>query len=103
MFESFAARDIGEREQEVVDVVVVGGVGCVGFTHEVRDFGEQGGVQVGILRDVGDDVDVVLWADVRSQRELVEVFAGDDGRVFEAARRWWPRSVVTAPALRGAG
>ncbi len=83
VLEAFAAGDIGEREQEVVLVVVVRGVGGVGFAHEVGDFGEERGVQVGILGEVGDDIDVVFRADVGSQRELVEVLAGDDGRVLK--------------------
>src|ERR1700722_14818637 len=81
VLEAFAAGDVRKREQEVVAVVVVRGVGGTGFADEVGDFGEQVGAEVRVFGLVGDDVDEVGRLDLRSQRELVEVFAGDDGRV----------------------
>src|SRR5665213_3868075 len=59
------------------------GIGCAGFVDEVGDLGEDRGVQVGVGWIVGDYVDVVLGRDVRRERELVEVFAGNDGRVLK--------------------
>ena len=83
MLEALAAGDVREREQEVVDVVVARGVGGAGLADEVVELGEKRGPEVGVLGQVGDDVDVVLGRDLGSESELVEVFAGDDGRVFE--------------------
>src|SRR5665213_4134808 len=59
------------------------GIGCAGFVDEVGDLGEDRGVQVGVGWIVGDYVDVVLGRDVGGERELVEVFAGNDGRVLK--------------------
>ena len=62
MLEAFAAGDVGEREEEVVDVVVARGVGGAGFVDEVGELGEERGAEVGVFGLVGDDVDVVLRA-----------------------------------------
>ena len=83
----------------MVDVVVVRVVGRAGFADEVGDLGEELGAKVGVFWLVGDDVDVVLGRDLRRERELVEVLAGDDGRVFElldggGLRTAWCRRVV---------
>ena len=83
VLQAFAAGDVREREEEVVDVVVARVVGCAGLADEVGDFVEQLGAEVGVIGLVGDDVDVVLGRDLRSEGELVEVLAGDDGRVFK--------------------
>ena len=83
MLEAFAAGDVREGEQEVVLVVVMRGVGGIGLADEVGDLGEQSGTEPGVRWGVGDDVDEVGGLDLRGERELVEVLAGDDGRVFE--------------------
>ena len=41
VLQAFAAGDVGEGEEEVVDVVVVRGVGGAGFADEVGDLGEE--------------------------------------------------------------
>jgi hypothetical protein len=43
VFETFAAGDIGEGEEEVVDVVVARVVGGSGFADEVGELGEEFG------------------------------------------------------------
>jgi hypothetical protein len=43
VLEAFAAGDVGEREEEVVDVVVVRGVGGAGFADEVGDSARSSG------------------------------------------------------------
>ncbi len=83
MLEAFAAGDVGEGEEEVVDVVVVRVVGGAGFADQVGDFVEELGAEVGVVGLVGDYVDVVLGGDLGSEGELVEVLAGDDGRVLQ--------------------
>ena len=47
VLEAFAAGDVGEREEEVVDVVVARVVGGAGFADEVGELGEElrGGVR----------------------------------------------------------
>ena len=62
VLEAFAAGDVGEGEQEVVEVVVVRGVGGAGLADEVGDLGEELGAEIGVFGRVGDDVDVVLRA-----------------------------------------
>ncbi len=83
VLEALAAGDVGEREQEVVGVVVVRLVLGVGLADEGVDLGEGLGTDVGVVGLVGDDVEVVGGLDLGGERELVEVLAGDDGRVFE--------------------
>ena len=83
VLEAFAAGDVREGEEEVVDVVVARVVGGAGFADEVVELGEERGAEVGVFGVVGDDVDVVLRRDLGREGELVEVFAGDDGGVFE--------------------
>ena len=41
MLEAFAAGDVGEGEEEVVDVVVARGVGGAGLADEVGELGEE--------------------------------------------------------------
>ncbi len=89
MLEAFAAGEVGEGEEEMVDVIVARVVGCAGLTDEVGDLVEELGAEVGVVRLVGDYVDVVLGADLGSEGELVEVLAGDDGGSLRAARQWW--------------
>ena len=79
VLEAFATGDVGEGEEEVVDVVVARGVGGAGLADEVGDLGEELGAEVGVFGLVGDYVDVVLGRDLGGEGELVEVLAGDDG------------------------
>ena len=62
VLEAFAAGDVREREEEVVDVVVARVVGGSGLADEVVETrrGARGGV--GVFGVVGDYVDVVLRA-----------------------------------------
>ncbi len=83
VLEAFAAGDVREREQEVVDVVVARTVGGAGLADEVIELGEQRGAKLRVLGQVGDDVDVMPGRDLGGEGELMEVFAGDDGRVFK--------------------
>ena len=83
VLEAFATGYVGEREKEVVDVVVARVVGGSGLADEVVELGEKGGAQIGVFGRVGDDIDVVFGRDLRGEGELVEVFAGDDGGVFK--------------------
>ncbi len=83
MLEAFAAGYVGEGEEEVVDVVVAGGVGGSRLADEVGELGEERGAEVGVFRGVGDYVDVVLGGDFGGEGVLVEVLAGDYGGVLE--------------------
>jgi hypothetical protein len=83
VLEAFAAGYVGEGEKEMIDVVVARGVGGSGFADEIRELGEESGAELGVLGGVGDYVDVVFGRDLRGEGELVEVFAGDDGGIFE--------------------
>ena len=83
MLEAFSTGYVGECEEEVVDVVVARVVGGPGLTDEVIKLGDEGGAEFGVFGAVGDYVDVVLRRDLGGECELVEVLAGDDGRVFE--------------------
>src|SRR5271168_4150194 len=55
----------------------------VGLADEVVDLGKGLGADVGVVGLVGDDVEEVGGLDLGCERELMEVLASDDGRVFE--------------------
>ena len=80
VLEAFAAGYVGEREEEVVDVIVARIVGGSGLADEIVEFGEERGAEFGVFGSVGDYVDVMLGRDLGGEGELVEVLAGDDGR-----------------------
>jgi hypothetical protein len=83
VLEAFASGYVRECEEEVVDVVVTRVVGGAGFANEIREFDEERGAELRVFGSVGYYVDVVLGSDFGGEGELVEVFAGDDGGVFE--------------------
>ena len=83
VLEAFAAGDVREGEEEVVDVVVVRLVGGAGLADEVVESRRGAAGRSWSLPGVGDDVDVVLGRDLGGEGELVEVLAGDDGGVFK--------------------
>ncbi|MEA2261900.1 MAG: hypothetical protein QOJ51_4725 [Acidobacteriaceae bacterium] len=49
VLESFATRDVREREKEVIDVVVARVVGRSGLADEVVELSEKRGAKVGVL------------------------------------------------------
>jgi len=49
VLEAFAAGYVGEREEEVIDVVVPGVVSCAGFADEVVELGEESGAELGVF------------------------------------------------------
>ena len=64
VLEAFAAGDVREGEKEVVDVVMVRGVGGAGLADEVGDLREELRAEVGVFGEVADDVDVMLGGDL---------------------------------------
>src|SRR5262249_42848531 len=83
VLQAFAAGDIRECEEEVVDVVVARGVGRSSFADEVCELGKERGAGLGVFGGIGYDIDVVFGSNFGGEGELVEVLAGDDGGVFE--------------------
>ena len=72
VFKALTAGGVGEGEEQVVLVVVVILIERVGFTDEIRDFGEGGRAEIRIARLVRGYVDKVSGLDLGGERKLVE-------------------------------
>ena len=78
VLQPYASGHIGKREQEMVDAIMMRAVDRIGLAHQVAQGRQHGGTQLRVLRLIGDHIDVVPGRDLRRQRKLVKVLAGDD-------------------------
>src|ERR1700722_3326962 len=87
MLQTFFANNVAQAEEEVVGLVMPGGVECARFAHEVVDGGEEFRLEIDVLGGVAGDVEIVLGADFWSQGDLAKISAGDDGRINQLLHR----------------
>src|SRR5882757_3475414 len=87
MLEAFAANGVAQREEEVLGLIVARLVKCRGLAHQPRKRVERRRLDLDILRRLTSYVEVMLRCDLRRQRNLAKVAAGDEGRVDQGVDR----------------
>ena len=74
VFQSFAARYVRERKQEVIDVVVVTGVERVGLADKVSHLGQNGRAQVRVFGIIRNHIEIMFGRDCRAPADTRESF-----------------------------